>query len=551
MDQMRVRASVLLPKRLIGCLRVFSPIVLAVSLCVQAAGGQRRQQGQMSTPPPPQAPAPAPAPSAEAKTPPPAEEKPVVTHHEIRVGDRVLKYTATTGMMPLKDAAGTVEGNIFFVAYTLDGAAPNAQRPLTFAFNGGPGAGSLWLHIGCIGPRRVRMQDNGGMPAPPYHMDDNQDTWLDQTDLVFIDPIGTGFSRAAKPEFNSKFFGLNGDIESVGQFIRLYLTEYERWSSPLFLAGESYGTTRAAGLAGYLVDHGIAFNGIALISTVLNFQTLEFGRGNDLPYVLHLPTYAATAWYHKKLNADVEQMSLPAFMDEVEKWAAGDYTSSLQKGDSLTPGERQAVIERLARYTGLDKSLIDDANLRIDAFVFEKHLLHDRKKTVGRLDSRFAGVDESPLGIGPEFDPSMAAIRPPFTAMLNNYVRTELGYKTDLEYYALGGGVSGWDFGVNNGFADTSDSLRRALTRNPDMKVFVAMGYYDLATPFFAVKYTLDHMGVNPGLRPNISSSSYEAGHMMYIDNKSNNKLRRDIRAFIESAASVVPNSEINTPANN
>ena len=450
--------------------------------------------------------------------------------------------------MPLKDSSGAVEANIFFVAYTMDGFGPASARPLTFAFNGGPGAGSLWLHIGCIGPRRVRMQENGGMPAPPYRLDDNPNTWLDQTDLVFIDPVGTGFSRPAKPGGGSKYFGLNGDIQSVGEFIRLYLNQYERWSSPLFLAGESYGTTRAAGLSGYLIDHGIAFNGIALISTVLNFQTLDFNRGNDLPYILYLPTYAATAWYHKKLPPDVQSRDLPAFVEEVEKWAGGDYTTALQKGDALTAEERQQVIDRLARYTGLEKSVIDDVNLRISGNLFEKHLLHDRKMTVGRLDSRFVGIDESPLGVFPEFDPSMAAIRPPFTAALNDYVRTELGYKTDAEYYALGGGVTGWNFGVNNGYADTSESLRAAFTKNPDMKLFVAMGYYDLATPFFAVKYTMNHMGINPALRSNISVGYYEAGHMMYIDNRSIAKLRKDIGVFVESAVHSTPSTGINAP---
>jgi carboxypeptidase C (cathepsin A) len=477
------------------------------------------------------------------------EEKPVVTHHEIRMGDRTLKYTATTGMMPLKDATGVLQADLFFVGYTLDGAGPTASRPLTFAFNGGPGAGSLWLHIGCIGPRRVRMQDNGGMPAPPYRLDDNPNTWLDQTDLVFIDPVGTGFSRAAKPDLNSKFFGLNGDIQSVGEFIRLYLDHYERWSSPLFLAGESYGTTRAAGLSGYLIEHGIAFNGIALISTVLNFQTLEFHRGNDLPYVLFLPTYAATAWYHKKLPPDAQSRDLASFVDEVEKWAAGDYTIALQKGDLLSAEERQSVIDRLARYTGLDKATIDDANLRIDGSLFEKQLLHAQKITVGRLDSRFVGLDESALGINPDFDPSLVAIRPPFTAAFNDYVRTELGYKSDAEYYALGGGVGRWDFGTNNGYADTSQSLRSAFAKNPDMKLFVAMGYYDLATPFFAVKYTLGHMGINSPLRGNISFGYYEAGHMMYIDNRAISKLRKDVGTFIESASHSAASSGINAPA--
>ncbi|HYM00646.1 MAG TPA: peptidase S10, partial [Blastocatellia bacterium] len=291
------------------------------------------------------------------------EEKPVVTHHEVNVRGRVLKYTATAGLMPLKDENGTVEAHIFYIAYTLDDV-DRGKRPLTFAFNGGPGSASIWVHLGCMGPKRIRMQDDGGMPAPPYHLEDNPYTWLDQTDLVFIDPVGTGYSRPVKPELGKKFWGLQGDISSVGNFIRLYLTEYDRWVSPLFLAGESYGTTRSAGLAGYLIDHGVAFNGIILISTVLNFETLLPARGNDLPYILYLPSFTSTAWFHKKLPPDMQQKSLTDVVAESEKWAGTEYLVALQKGDSMSAQERQDVISKLASFTGLEKGLIDDANLR-------------------------------------------------------------------------------------------------------------------------------------------------------------------------------------------
>ncbi|MGH9823832.1 MAG: S10 family peptidase, partial [Blastocatellia bacterium] len=450
------------------------------------------------------------------------------------------KYTATAGLMPLKDENGSVEAHIFYIAYTLDDV-DHAKRPLTFAFNGGPGSASIWVHLGCMGPKRIKMQADGGMPAPPYHLEDNPYTWLDQTDLVFIDPVGTGYSRPAKPELGKKFWGLQGDIASVGQFIRLYMTEYDRWVSPLFLAGESYGTTRSAGLAGYLIDHGVAFNGIILISTVLNFETLLPARGNDLPYILYLPSFTSTAWYHKKLPSEMQQKSVEEVVAESEKWAGTDYVIALQRGDSLTPQERQDVINKLAAFTGLDKGLIDDANLRITGALFEKNLLHGEKKTTGRLDSRFVGVDELAIGTRPEFDPSSVAIRPPFTAMFSNYIKTELNYKSDLEYYALGGGVRGWDWGSDNRFADTSEALRSAFAQNPDMKLFVAMGYYDLATPLFAVQYTLNHMNINAGLKHNISEGYYEAGHMMYIDNKSIAKLRRDVSTFIDSAVATEP----------
>ena len=464
------------------------------------------------------------------------DETPVVTKHTINVNGTRLAYTATTGFMPIKNAVGETEAHIFFMAYTLDGVPNPTERPLMFSFNGGPGSSSVWLHLGALGPRRVKMLDSGEMPPPPYQVVDNPHTWLDQADLVFIDPVGTGYSRATKPELAAKFFGLQGDLASVGEFIRMYLTRYGRWSSPLFLVGESYGTTRASGLAGYLIDRGVAFNGIILVSTVMNFQTLLFAQGNDLPYILILPSYAATAWYHKRLPADLQQQDLRKVLSEVEAWAAGDYTTALGKGDRLTAAERQAVIERLSRYTGLNKSFIDNANLRVDLPHFDKELLRDQRRSVGRLDSRFKGVDASGVSERPDSDPSNNAIRPPYTAAFNGYVRTELGFKSDLEYYILGGGIGRWDFGVNNGYADTSEMLRNAFAKNPYLKLFVACGYYDMATPYFAAEYTLNHMNLDAGQRVNIRLEYYEAGHMMYIDTRMLAKLKQDVAAFIKSA---------------
>ena len=461
----------------------------------------------------------------------------MVTRHELRLGQRLLKYTVTTGLMPLKNEAGETEASIFFMAYVADRAGGPEKRPLMFSFNGGPGSSSVWLHLGALGPKRVRMLDDGGLPAPPYQLVENEHTWLDQTDLVFVDPVGTGYSRAAKPELGKKFWGVGGDIESVGEFIRLYLTRYERWASPLFLVGESYGTTRAAGLAGHLVDRGIAFNGILLVSSILNFQTARFTTGNDLPYVLFLPTYAATAWYHKQLPADQQQRPLREFLAEVERWAAGGYTEALAKGDRLTPDERREVVQRLARYTGLDPSYVESTELRIEIGRFRKELLRDQKRTVGRLDSRFKGWDLLAATEEPEFDPSMSAIRSPYTAMFNNYVRTALGYKSDLTYYILGGGIGPWDWGsAGAGFPDTSEALRGAFAKNPYMKLFVASGFYDLATPYFATEYTLAHMGLEPGLRGNVITGQYEAGHMMYIDAGELARLKKDVSGFLERA---------------
>jgi carboxypeptidase C (cathepsin A) len=521
--------------------RTSSLLITAIFLFSIDAVGQQRNRGER-----PPAPAPAASPSEQAaKSGAPAEPKkeqpeppPIVTHHEIHAGGKTLKYTATTGMMPLKNNdTGDVEAHIFYIAYTLDGQSAE-HRPLTFSFNGGPGSASVWLHMGAIGPKRVRMQPDGMMPPPPYQLVDNEFTWLDQTDLVFIDPVGTGYSRAVKRDQTRKFLGLRGDIESVGEFIRLYLGRSERWASPLFMVGESYGTTRAAGLSGYLVEHGIAFNGIMLISSILNFQTTDGSPGNDLPFVLFLPTYSCAAWYHKKLGPEFQQ-NFDKLRSEVEQWAAGPYADALAKGDRLTPQERQDVIDHLARYTGLNKTYIDQSNLRIEESHFTKELLRDKRETIGRLDSRFTGTSRSAIDETASFDPSMTAIRPPYTAMFNQYVRTELGYKSDLEYYILGGGFrfDEWDWGIfRGGFPDTAQSLKDAFDKNPFMKLFVGSGYYDLATPYFATQYTLNHMSLDTAQHSRVSLGYYGAGHMMYIQDSSLGELKKDVGAFMTNA---------------
>lgn len=502
---------------------------------LQNANGQQRPQQA----PPSQQPASPSAPGTVATTPAPVpDEPPVITKHEIVMGDKTLKYTVTTGMMPIKNQqSGETEARMFYMAYTLDGTTNPKNRPLMFSFNGGPGSASVWLHLGALGPKRVKMQEDGTMPPPPYDLVPNEHTWLDQTDLVFIDPVGTGFSRATRPELAAKFLNLNGDLDSVGEFIRMYLTRSERWASPLFLVGESYGTTRASGLAGLLVNRGIAFNGILLISTVMNFMTLWDQQGNDWPEILILPSYAATAWYHKKLPADLQRKPLRQVLDEVEKWTANEYTVAMAKGDRLTPQERQVVVEHLVRYTGLGKEFIEYNNLRIQLSRFNKELLRDQKLTTGRLDSRFKGSDTDNAADRPEFDPSNTAITPPYTAVFNDYVRRELGYKSDANYYVLGGGFTvPWNWNSDNRYADTSAALRNAFARNPFMKVFVAFGYYDMATPYYAAEYTLNHMNLTPSMHANIQRGHYEAGHMMYIDIKSLAQLKKDAAAFVQSA---------------
>jgi carboxypeptidase C (cathepsin A) len=513
--------------------RMLSPLVLL--LLLTPIGFSQRPQGG---PPPVQTGQPAPAAtSTTPPTPPVPEEPPVTTRHEIKIGERTLKYATTTGLMPIKNVrTGETEARLFYMAYTLDGADPKT-RPLMFSFNGGPGSASVWLHLGALGPKRVRMQDDGMMPPPPYQLVDNDQTWLEMTDLVFIDPVGTGYSRATRPELEARFLSLNGDLDSVGEFIRLYLTRSERWTSPLFLVGESYGTTRASGLSGLLIERGIAFNGVLLISTIMNFQTARFAEGNDLPLVLILPSYAATAWYHKKLPPDLQRKPLKQVLEEAERWSANEYSLALAKGDKLTGQERQRQIDQMARFTGLSKSFLDNCNLRVELPKFNKELLRDQKRTTGRLDSRFTGIDSRAVGDGPEFDPSMTAIRPPYTAAFNQYVRSELGYKSDLVYHVLGGGFSvPWNMNAENTYADTSVALRSAFSKNPYMKLFIAYGYYDMATPYFAAEYTIDHLNLDPSIKANIKTAYYEAGHMMYIDVKSLGRLKQDVTAFLQGA---------------
>ena len=463
------------------------------------------------------------------------EIPPIVTHHQVTVDGKALRYTATTGRLPIKRGDGRIDAEMFFVAYTLDGQE-DSRRPLTFCFNGGPGSASVWLHMGAVGPKQVVLEPNGFMPAAPYRITDNQSTLLDRSDLVFVDAIATGFSRAANTEMTKKFLGVQGDIEAFGEFIRLYMTRYDRWTSPLFILGESYGTTRAAGIAGYLADHGIAFSGITLLSTAMDFGTLEWTKNNDVPYVLLLPSFTMIAAYHKRLAPDLLQ-DLAKTRQEVEHWASTDYMLALAKGDGLSPEERQKIIDQYARYTGLDRKLVDNADLRINVAEFTHNLLLDQKLRVGRLDGRFTGVDPEGLLDTRFYDPTSSAILPPYTSVFNNYVRTELGYKVDVPYKVFAWdepSFQKWEWGdAEKGFPNTAPGLRAALVKNPYLNVLVMEGYYDLATPYYAANYTVDHLDLGPSFRKNISFATYEAGHMVYIDNGSHQKMKKDLVEFM------------------
>lgn len=468
---------------------------------------------------------------------------PIHTRHEMTIDGATVSYIASVGSMPITDESGNVEARMFFVAYTVEQAPDAPPRPLSFAFNGGPGSASVWLHMGALGPKRIDLNDDGTMPAPPFRVIDNPDTWLTETDLVFVDPVGTGFSRASKEEFDQKFWTAKGDIESVGEFIRLYLNQSNRWDAPLFLIGESYGTYRAAGLAGHLIDKGIAFNGIILVSAVLSMLTVRMqgDRGNDLPYCLFVPTYTATAWYHRALPEDLQSRDLSDVLAEVEAWVMSDYLVALAKGDALPDDERSSIATALARYTGLSERYIEGSRLRINIMRFCKELLRDRDLTVGRLDSRFTGTDLLGVSEYPEFDPSLAGPTPPFTSAFNQHVRKNLGFETDLMFEAISMKVNEkWEFGAKGQPPETAEALRTALARNPFLKVLVACAYYDLATPYFAIQYTVDHMGIARHLRDNVSYTYYNAGHMMYIDREERGKLKSDIAAFVRDAADQV-----------
>ena len=465
------------------------------------------------------------------------------TEHVLSIGRRKLRYTATTGRVVLRQdvlTEGKFDGHlpkaeVFVTAYTLDGADAG-DRPVTFAFNGGPGSSSIWLHLGLLGPRRVVSGDVGELAAPPYGLVDNAETLLQHSDLVFIDPVSTGYSRAVEGEKPGEYHGFTRDLESVGEVIRLWTSRNGRWMSPKFLAGESYGTTRAAGLAAHLQErYGMYLNGIMLISSVLEFGTLRFTAGNDLPYPLFLPSYAAIAHYHGA-NPD---RTLEEVLADAEEFAAGIYPQTLAQGNRLPAEERAAVITRLAALIGVSEDYVDRVNLRLEHMRFYTELLRERRLVVGRLDGRFTGWDPDAGWEKSETDPSMSAILGPYTAALNHYVRAELEYTNDLPYEVISGAVNtDWSYKeFENQQVTVADKLAAAMRSNPHLKVHVASGHYDGATPYFATEYTLSRLEIPEELRANIETAYYAAGHMMYVHEPSRLQQSADLAAFVRSAS--------------
>ena len=463
------------------------------------------------------------------------EEKLSESKHTVTIGGQTISYNAAAGTILLRDEEDKATASIFYIAYTREDVKEPATRPLTFSFNGGPGSSSVWLHLGLLGPRRVHLAEDGSAVPPPYRLEDNEFSLLDKTDLVFIDPVSTGYSRAIPPKDAKKFHGLHEDAASVAEFIRLYVTRHKRWNSPKLIIGESYGTTRAAALSGELSQHlKMNVNGIMLVSTVLNFQTLDFSAGNDLAYILYLPSYTATAWFHKKLPADLQRGSLSDAVAAAEAFAQGEYGSALFKGSSLSADERRKAVEQYARLTGLPTNYVSRADLRVPLGRFASELLASEARVVGRYDSRYKGYVRDRLANRMEQDPSYEAVASAFASTFNDYVRTELKYETDLPYEVLAS-VGPWNWDQSNGYVDVAETLATALTRNPFLKIHVSSGYYDLATPLFATRYTFDHLSVDPALLSNLTLDTYTAGHMMYLNVPDLKKSKADLARFIAS----------------
>ena len=477
-------------------------------------------------------------PESAAKAPP--KEESSATQHTILVGGQTIRYTATAGTLLLKDDKEEPTASVFFVAYTKVDAGPG--RPVTFAYNGGPGSSSIWLHLGAFGPKRVVTEDAQSNPPAPYRLVDNAYTALDKTDLVFIDPVGTGFSRAVGKAKDKDFWGVQQDVHALGQFILAYVNRNHRWNSPKYLLGESYGTFRSAALVNFLQDKkGMDFNGVVLISCVLDQSSLEFAPGDDRSYVFYLPSYAATAWYHKVLKD--RPADLKAFLANARRFAAGDYEAALAQGSGISPADKAAMARRLAAFTGLDAEYVEKANLRVNLFQFMQELQRARGEITSRLDTRFTGYSLDLLAEYASYDPQEPAIDGAFTAAFNGYVRDDLKFGGDREYGVENeDALNSWDWrrvepdsqGLDSFVVNVEPELTAALNNNPHLRVQVENGLYDLATPFCATEFAVSHLGLPPKLQGHVELKYYEAGHMMYLHEASLAELKKNLADFID-----------------
>jgi carboxypeptidase C (cathepsin A) len=465
-----------------------------------------------------------------------AEAKISQTSHTMTLDGKEIKYTATAGTLPIRLDDGRLAGRMFFVAYTKDGENPKT-RPVSFLYNGGPGSATVFLHMGSFSPVRAEMKGDGYQPAPPYRLVANEDSLLDTTDLVYIDAMSTGYSRTVKGVDPKQFHGINGDLEAFGLFIRQYLDTYNRWPSPKFLIGESSGTLRSAGLSKVLQDEGIELNGIVFVSSLLTYQTLSPAPNNDVAYYDFVPTYTATAWFHKKLPPDLQNGTLKNAVDQSRAFAFGEFAQALAKGNRLTDAERHAVAEKLSHFIGISTQYIEDANLRVSATRFRKELLRDERLTVGHYDSRMTGVDSDAAGERQDFDPADAAVNGAFTATFANYIKNDLKWTTKL-HYATSGDVRPWSWDqFQNRYADETDALRETMEKNPYLKLMVVCGYYDMATPLAGAEFNFDHLGYGKTFTDRTEFQYYESGHMVYLRPGPHKKLKTDIAHFITSNA--------------
>lgn len=474
------------------------------------------------------------------------EDKPIpepkvsVTKHKGKFNGASVSYQVTAGDSFIKDKNGSPKASIFNIAYTRTDIKNPTQRPIMFIFNGGPGSSSVWLHMGVFGPKRVVLpSDAERVGAAPYILQDNALSILDMADLVFIDPVGTGFSRPLGKHEGKEFWGIKEDAEVMSDFVRLYITQNNRWNSPKYLAGESYGTTRAGAMVKELQEGwgSVDLNGILLISSIVDFQTSDFTEGNDVPFVTFMPTYAATAWYHDAVPNKTKWASLESFLADARDFALNQYATVLLKGSLASKQEQDEVVSQLHQFTGLSEQYIRQTNFRIDEFLFMKELLRDKGKVVGRLDSRYLGEDGNMVTQSFEADPSSYAIDGAYTAAIQQYFANDINVMREEPYHILSGEVfSNWNWlyeksARNQGFMNVTPFIAKGMRQNKDFRVFVANGYYDLATPFFATEHSMNHHGIDLS---RVTMKYYEAGHMMYIHEPSLNQLVNDVRTFLQ-----------------